>query len=117
MAVGAALHAYRRDILSLAGDTVFLGGTERDPATGAVQTAGGALEESDIAAERGQYPIPVGAKGGAAREIWELVPADLRRYLPHGRVQPELQALGDESKTDEELVVAVFALIRQTQNR
>jgi len=107
--------AYRKEMLSQVGYTIFLGGNKVDVATGRSDVAGGVLEEFALATELGKYPIPVGATGDAARIIWEQVVADTGRFFPGIDVSTHLQVLGDVLKTDEDILAAIFAIIDQTR--
>jgi hypothetical protein len=106
---------YRRSMISKAGFAVFLTGNKLDPTSGEVVTAGGVLEEFAIASELGVHPIPVGATGSAARQIWETVTGDLDRYYPDGGVKGHFQTLGSEGKSNQELIEAIFAIIRRVK--
>ncbi len=108
--------AYRHNMLSLANSVIFLGGAKLDE-KGEVQIASGVLEEFEIATELGKYPIPVGATGRAARVIWEQVAGDPTHYFPNHDVKNHLQVLGDETRSDEEIIVAIFGLINQIQDK
>jgi hypothetical protein len=44
-------------------------------------TADGVITEFEVATEARRYPIPIGATGGAAAEIWQRVARDYERYL------------------------------------
>jgi hypothetical protein len=102
--------AYRQSMLSNAGFAIFLAGNVLDPATGDVGRSEGVLEEFEIALGVGAYPIPVGATGFVARELWERVLRDLDRRFPGVNVDEPYQVLGDATRTDQELVDAVFEI-------
>jgi len=107
--------AYRHNMLSSVGSVIFLGGAKLDK-KGEVQIGPGTLEEFEIATKLGKYPIPVGATGRAAKVIWEQVAADPTHYFPDHNVKNYLQVLGDEEKSDEEIITAIFGLISQTHD-
>ena len=104
--------AYRHNILSSACTVIFLGGAKLDE-HGEVQIGRGVLEEFEIATKLGKYPIPVGATGRAAKVIWEQVVTDPAQYFPNHDAKNYLQVLGDETKSDEEIIAAIFDLINQ----
>lgn len=102
---------YREDMISRAGFALFICGNKLDGDTAV--TAGGVLEEWEIAKRLGKYPIPVGATGHAARQIWEEVTASLDTYYPKGGVQKHFKTLGDENSSNEEILEAVFSVIKK----
>jgi hypothetical protein len=106
---------YRNDVLSTVGYAIFLCGNKEDSDTKKVVLADGMIEEFEIATALGRYPIPIGATGHAARKIWEEVSAAPNKYFPGVDVKSQLKVLGDERKTDKQLVDAVFEIIIETQ--
>jgi hypothetical protein len=103
-------------MLSLAGSVIFLGGAKLDE-KGEVEIGSGVLEEFEITTKLGKYPFPVGATGRAAKVIWEQVVAEPTRYFPNHDVKNYLQTLGDETKSDEEIIAAIFGLINQIHDK
>jgi hypothetical protein len=108
--------AYRHNMLSLASYIIFLSGAKLGE-QGETQIASGVLEEFEIATGLGKYPIPVGATGRAARVIWEQVAGNPTHYFPNYDVQNHLQVLGDETRSDEEIIAAVFGLINLVHDK
>lgn len=108
---------YRQSMISKAGFAVFLSGNKLDPSTGDTVMAGGVLQEFEIAVELGVYPIPVGATGSAAKQIWETVTGNLGRYYPGGGVKGHFQTLGNEGKSNQDLVEAIFAIIKRVKRQ
>jgi hypothetical protein len=102
---------YREDMISKAGFAVFLCGNKL--ADGEVVVADGVLEEWEIAKRMGKYPIPIGATGHAARQIWEEVTASLDAFYPKGGVRQHFKTLGDENSSDGQLLDAVFSIIKR----
>lgn len=105
---------YRRDMISKAGFAIFLCGNKKDDKGNAV-LAGGVIQEFEIAQQLGVYPIPIGATGSAAREIWKIVNDDLAKFFPGFDIKTNFQILGNESKSNEEIVEAVFAIIKRVK--
>lgn len=58
-------------------------------------TAQGVWEEFDIAIKLGKVPIPFGASGWAAAEIWEKMKSDLARYYGTIDVIEPFEILGE----------------------
>jgi hypothetical protein len=109
------LKRYRNDVLSTVGYAVFLCGNKEDEDTKKVVLADGVIEEFKIATDLGKFPIPIGATGHAARKIWDEVAGAPDKYFPGVNVKSQLKILGDENKTDKQLVDAVFEIIKETQ--
>jgi hypothetical protein len=105
---------YRRDMLSKVGFVVFMCGNKLDTCTGNVVPAEGVRKEFEIAREFEKILIPVGATGSVAKELWEEVSADPERFFGKANIKMHLATLGDESKTNHELIEAIFAIIRET---
>ena len=89
---------------------ILISGNNRDPSNGKSEVSAGVLEEFRIAQELGKRPIPIGATGDAARQIWQEVFQSLDTYFPEGGVKEHFAVLGDEAKTNDEIVNAVFAI-------
>jgi len=104
---------YREDMISQAGFTIFACGNKQVSKMGKTVVSDGVLEEFEIAKKLNRYPIPIGATGYAAKEIWDEVSASLGKYYPKGGVQEHFKTLGDESSSNEELVNAVFSIIKR----
>ena len=103
---------YRDGMLRQAGISVFIGGMKLgDPAgAGALVAADGVLQEFVAATKLGHAIIPVGATGGASREIWHQVDASFSTFWPDSARDSFLR-LNDDSQSGEQLVSAVASLI------
>lgn len=108
---------YRHDILSTTGYSVFLCGNKLDSVTGKTVPADGVREEFRITRELGKFCIPIGATGDIAKEIWDEVTVAQDKFFPGVDVKKPLQLLGDASKTNEELVEAIFSIIKITSGK
>lgn len=104
---------HRRDIISTAGMVIFLCGNNRSPTGSESVVSAGVLEEFRIAKELGKRPIPVGATGHAARQIWQEVFQSLDAYFPEEGVREHFEVLGDEAKSNDEIVNAIFSIAEQ----
>jgi hypothetical protein len=104
---------YRTEMLSKAGVCIFIAGNKLDAATGTVMEAGGVIEEFEIACGLSKFPIPIGATGHAARTVWDRVTDDLDKYFPGGGVKGHFKTLGKDGSTNEELIGAVVAILKQ----
>jgi len=105
---------WRAAIISLAGFTVFLAGNKLDDSNSPIP-ADGVREEFDIGitAPLHSYPIPVGATGHVAQQIWQQVSQEPQRFYSSINVARELEILGEPTRTDEELLQAIFDIIRK----
>jgi hypothetical protein len=106
----------RRDMIANAGFTLFLSGNKLDEGTGDVRPGLGVLEEFQLTREMDRYPIPIGASGHAARQIWQEVMASLDKFFPFGGVREHFETLGKPDSTNEQLVEAVFKIIERTNS-
>ena len=108
---------YRKAMLDYAGIAVFLFGNKRDPASGGIIPSNGMREEFDLCVERGAYPLPVGATGFMAGQLWEAMNRDLTKFYP--AASPEFTAdfgsLGDTTKTGDELLAILQRLVQHLQ--
>ncbi len=51
-----------------------------------------------------------------ARQIWETVTGQLDKYYPAGGIKGHFQTLGNESKSNEELIEPIFAIIKRVKH-
>lgn len=117
LTIEAFKRKYREEMLQRAGFAVFLAGNKLDRTTLAAVPGMGVMQEFEIAQKLGICPIPIGASGHVAREIWTMVGRDLLRYYPGADVAEPFARLGDENAPVEELVKAVFEIMRLMQRR
>ncbi len=103
--------ANRREMTSQGGITVVICGNKLGPGASAIIDSPGVATEVELAQAAGQFVIPVGATGHAARRIWERALADPTSWIPGVDVTAELEKLGDESLDAEQLVDAVICII------
>jgi hypothetical protein len=104
---------YRRSILSNAGFAVYISGNRFDPAAKAAIIAPGVMEEFEIATQLGTIPVPVGATGWAAHEIWEQVSNQPDRYYGATDVSAPLKILGEPGRGNDEYLAAIFEMIEK----
>ncbi len=74
-------------------------------------------QEFDLCIEAGVRPLPVGATGFMAAELWGHVQKDFARYYPNvdSTFQQEFNQLSDVSKSPDELTAIILKLIDQLQ--
>jgi hypothetical protein len=101
---------YREDMVKGAGFIVFVSGNRtNDSAT--VEASPGVMEEYRLAVERNLYPVPIGATGWAAQEIWAEVQSNFDRIYPAGAPREPFEKLADQESSNEQLLDAVFDLV------
>jgi hypothetical protein len=74
-------------------------------------------EEFELCVQNGARPLPIGATGFMAGELWKEVAADLSKFYP-GETSDfarDFQRLGDASKSPDELRATVQRLIEHLQ--
>ena len=100
---------YRERMISRAGSCIFISGNKDDK--GKNVNAPGVRQEFDICVKEGKYPIPIGATGHAAHEIWKLVYGSLDTYFPAGGVKGHFETLNNAAKSNDEMVDAILKIL------
>lgn len=106
---------YREEMIGNAGFAIFLTGNKLDAATNNTVIANGVLQEFEIAKQLKLYPIPVGATGHAAQQIWHEVHAAIDTFYPAKGVKTHFDTLNNPKKSNAELVEAIIAIIRRVK--
>lgn len=109
---------YRIGMLEYAGVAVFVFGN-KDDGSGNVIPSNGMRQEFDLAVQAGLIPIPVGATGFMAEELWKEVSADLKRFIPaaSSEFEADFARLGDGSLEPNELLAIISKLIKNIQKQ
>jgi hypothetical protein len=107
---------YRRDLVSPAGFVVFVAGNKRDT-NGAIVAADGVRAEYELAREFGKYPLPVGATGWVAKDVWQEVMDDFDVVFPPKTSRRDFRKLGSPVASNVEIVDALFRLIKSLTPR
>lgn len=100
---------YRERMIARAGSCVFISGNKDE--SGRIINSPGVLEEFEICRREGKFPIPIGATGHTAYDLWKKVMASLDVFFPSGGVKGHFEVLGNSAKTNEELVDAVVRIL------
>ena len=108
---------YRRDLLTGAGFIVFIAGNRASDTGGTPELSPGVREEFEIAREKNLYPLPIGATGWAARELWNEVQANFDTFYPPGTPRRPFETLGNPKASNAQLLDAVFTLIHHLTPR
>lgn len=103
---------YRQRMVSLAGIAIFVFGNKKD-AAGAIVDAGGVKREFQIAIERGLVPIPIAATGFMAKQLWDEVMADPKKFYPDmDWIVPLVKGLESRDPGDADLVKRIVTIIK-----
>lgn len=97
--------ALREELARLSGAVIFVGGAKT--VDGTIVIADGVLEEARLAEAAGAFLLPIGATGGAARQLTEQLIGSRLACDGFGAQRPtddELRALSDESTSTGDLV-------------
>lgn len=114
MSQAALFKRYRQDMIANARYVIVVSGNKKKGK--GVVVAPGVLEECEIARSQGKVIIPVGATGHAARQLWTETVRDQKTLFRGLSVKRELERLGDESSSDDDLVDAVFSIIEKASS-
>lgn len=107
---------YRKALIEHAGIAIFVFGNKRN-ASGAIVPADGVRKEFDLCVAAKVRPLPIGATGFIAEELWKEVLGKFAEFYPDADAafREEFEKLGDPSKTPGELLAAVQKLIQHLQ--
>jgi hypothetical protein len=121
VATGGAILAdqwteYRKAMVDYAGIALFVFGNKRD-GEGEIVLSNGMRQEFDLCIQAGVHPLPVGATGFMAAELWKLVSQDFVKYFPDADTpfRESFGELGDASKSPEQLGTVIMKLVEQLQ--
>jgi hypothetical protein len=103
-------------MIDYAGIAIFVFGNKRNE-KGEIVLSNGMRQEFDLCIKAGVHPLPVGATGFMAAELWAEVSKDLARFYPDATTafQADFEQLGDVSKSPDELRAVLHNLIAQMQ--
>ena len=106
--------ALREELARLSGAVIFVGGAKT--VDGTIVIADGVLEEARLAEAAGAFLLPIGATGGAARQLTEQLIGSRLACDGFGAQRPtddELRALSDESTSTGDLVDLVGTILKR----
>jgi hypothetical protein len=103
-------------MLDYAGIAIFVFGNKRNPA-GDIVLSNGMTQEFELCIERGVHPLPIGATGYMAGDLWKTMTADLSKFYPGATSDfvTDFHLLGDPSKSPDELRAIIQTLIERLQ--
>lgn len=107
---------YRRAMIDYAGIAVFVFGNKVD-ASGKVVLSNGMKQEFELCVQAGVKPLPMGATGFIAEELWDQVSKRIDSYYPNAKpaFKAKFRKLGDRSVDPTELITTVMDLIEMIQ--
>lgn len=106
--------ALREELARLSGAVIFVGGAK--VVGGKVVVADGVLQEADLAEAAGAFLLPVGATGGAAKEIADRLIGSALATEGENLMRPtdeELKALSDTGTDPAKLVELVITVLER----
>lgn len=105
---------YRQRMISLAGIAIFVFGNKTD-GCGSVIKANGVIREFEIAVESGAIPLPIGATGYVAAEIFAEIEKEPSKYYGNmaPAILPLVKELNDLSIKPSEIVSKIIALVKK----
>jgi hypothetical protein len=107
---------YRKAMLDHAGIAIFLFGNKRD-ATGKLVLSNGMREEFDLSIKAKINPLPIGATGFMANDLWKEVQGNFTSYYPHASASfsEAFARLSDPSVTPDELLNVIRIAMHELQ--
>lgn len=109
---------YRNNFIPLAGVAIFVFGNKKGKEEGSIVSANGMQEEFDIAIKRGLKPIPIGATGFLATELWEYVLKEFEQFYPnHPVLKSDFEKIGNTKSTNEEIITSVLNITNNLNKR
>lgn len=107
---------YRKAMIDYAGIAIFVFGNKRD-AKGDVVPSNGMREEFDLCVKAGVRPLPVGATGFMAAEIWKEVNADMAKYFADATpaFKKDFETIGDASVSPDDLLAVIQKMVEYLQ--
>ncbi len=110
---------YRDLMISEAGIAIFIFGNKllKKDGKDVITNSNGMYDEFKIAKEKGVKPIPIGATGYMAREIWEEVINDYDKYYNGDpEIKQWLTILGDNTQSNDQLINCTYSIIQKLNN-
>ncbi|MDN3017177.1 SIR2 family protein [Paenibacillus sp. BSR1-1] len=104
---------YRTEMMENVGISIFVFGNKEDKETGKITLANGMIEEFNIAIDNGIIPIPVGATGFTAENLWKTVMDDFDRYVGIESLKQLYINLNNHEKQPEELIEVVLYIVNE----
>ena len=109
--------AYRRDMISYTGISIFLFGNKQDK-DGKIVFSNGMQQEYEISESQGNILIPVGATEFISRKLWEDTIKGHKDEEPYKSLENEFISLGDAKwyKNPNELIKLIVEIVKKVTN-
>ena len=109
--------AYRRDMISYTGISIFLFGNKLDK-DGKIVFSNGMQQEYEISESQGNILIPVGATDFISRKLWEDAIKGHKNEEPYKSLEKEFKSLGDDKwyKTPNGLIKLIVEIVKKVAN-
>jgi hypothetical protein len=107
---------YRKAMIDYAGIAIFVFGNKRD-AAGNTVLSNGMRQEFDLSVKAGLHPLPIGATGFMAQELWKDVSTNFARFYPNAAAafRQNFDRLGDSTAPSDQILAALQELIDRLQ--
>ncbi len=103
---------YRKEMISMAGVSIFIFGNKKIKETGEIVDANGMIEEFQIAKENSNFIIPISSTGYASNTIMVEIKKDLNKYW---YLKDSIDILQNE-KSCEALITEVIKIMKKIKN-
>jgi len=104
----------RKEMIERSGAVVFLAGNKLD-GSGKLVPADGVMEEYRMARAESKVLIPIPCSGHVAEMIWQEMEPELGKLFPKADVKPEFKILCDGASSEDQLVEAVFGILKKVR--
>ncbi len=107
--------AYRKDMISYTGISIFLFGNKRNK-DGEIVLSDGMQQEYNISEAQGNIMIPVSATGGISKSLWEQLMAKHADEEPYKSLNKEYMAIRDDKayENPDKLLGCILDIVRKT---
>lgn len=107
---------YRKAMIDYAGIAVFIFGNKRD-AGGNIVLSNGMRQEFELSVQAGLHPLPIGATGFMAEELWKEVSNKFAHFYPNADAtfRQNYNKLGDPATPPDQILAALQQIIDHLQ--
>lgn len=107
--------AYRKDMISYTGISIFLFGNKRNK-DGDIFLSDGMQQEYDISEAQGNILIPVSSTGGISQSLWEQLMTKHADEEPYKSLNKEYMAIRDDKayENPDKLLGCILDIVRKT---
>lgn len=111
--VKAMWEAYRQDMISYSGISIFLLGNKKE--NGTTVLSNGMRSEYEISKKQGNFLIPIGRTGYISKELWRELLDEKQDDHTFDIYRGDVESLGDDTKTLDEVMETVIELIKKVK--